>query len=453
MKIRRLLAAGMACLLVAGCSSGRTDSGASLGAEAGNAASADCAGAELKVTDTGITADTITIETVADVGSQVLPGLANGSLEAAKAWAAMVNKTGGLACRQVEVRTFDSKMDPNEARSGMVDACQNSLAMVGDTMIAVGDVTPIAECADAGGQQTGLPHITASVAGSVVACNPTTYLALGGQFSCPPAQGERSFMVGTATGEYVRDLVGGPGQGFYVMGYSTPGILEVTLPPVQEMRSKQGLPGALVGVKGSDPQATYTPIVKRIQQSGAKFVYNIATFPSFVLLQSEAKAQGVTVPHWVCQTCYDPAYVKAAGDLAKGVEVVLSTLPFEEAATNEEMKAFTENVKTHNTFALTAWASARLFQKAVEDVVAKDGPNGLTRKALLAALESVRDFDAGGISGPVTPSEQKPSGCLVVMRVTDAGTFERVFPKEPGKLHCGSIESITFDPVKAYSAG
>jgi hypothetical protein len=453
MRAGRMLAAGLACLFVAGCASGRPDSAPSLGGDSGRPTPAPCNGVKLDATDIGITADTITVETVADVGSPVVPGLANGSHEAARAWAAMLNKTDGLACRQIEVRTFDSKLEPGETRSGMVDSCQNAFAMVGDAMLAAADVTPIAECVDAKSATTGLPHITGIAAGSAVSCNATTYLAMGGQSSCPPSQGTRTFSVSTATGEYVRDLIGGDGTGFYMSAGGTPSILEGTVPPIQQMRNQQGLPGPLVGVQGNDTQATYTAIVKQLQQSGATFVYSTPAFPAFVLLQSEAKAQGVTVPHWICyHTCYDPAYVKAAGDLAHNVNVVTNTLPFEEATSNREMGVLTEKVKTHNLFSRNTWVAARLFQKAVEDVVARDGPNALTRRTLLAALDAVRDFDAGGIMGPITPSEQKPSRCVVIMRV-NGGRFERAFPKEAGTLHCGRIESVTLDPVKTYSTG
>ena len=225
------------------------------------------------------------------------------------------------------------------------------------------------------------------------------------------------------------------------------------MPGIQELRH-QGLSGKVVGARGSDPQSAYTPYVQEIKQSGAQFVYNVATFPSFLLLQSEAKAQGVTVPHWICAgSCYDPAYAKAAGDLAKGVQIVTGTLPFEEASTNQEMRTLTENVQTHNTFSMGAWLSARLFQAAVEAVVKKDGPNALTRKSVLDALQNLRDFDAGGLIGPVTPADRSASNCIIVLTVNGDGKFERVTPKEAGKFQCGKLERLTFDPVAAYSAG
>jgi Periplasmic binding protein len=456
MNPRRLLLAGAICLLlVAGCSSGRADSVTSAGGSSGGSgsAAAGCSGVDLQATDTGITADTITVETIADVGSQAVPGMANGSLEAVRGWAALLNESGGLACRKIDVRAFDSKLDPNETRSGMVDACQNAFADVGDFTLAVADMTPLSECTDKSGARTGQPHVTASAPSALVACNPTTFLAQGSNFSCPPGQGERSFTVSTGVGDYVRQEVGGDATGLFQVGYTSPAYLDVVMPQVQEMRA-QGLTGDVHGAKGSDPQSAYTPAVQKMKAAGAQFVFNNATFPSFLQLQAEAAAQGASVPHWICQAvCYDQAYPKAAGPLATGVQVVIGQLPFEEADLNPEMKTFLDRVPTHNTFSMSSWLAARLFQKAVESVVATAGPNGLTRASLLDALGKVKDFDAGGMTSPTTPGAHSPGLCSVIMTVTAAGTFERTFPTQPGTLNCGKADTQKFDPVAAFSQG
>ncbi|MBL7495073.1 ABC transporter substrate-binding protein [Frankia sp. CNm7] len=454
MKLQRLLVVGAAaCLVAAGCSSGRDDAAVvgAPGATASGSASAACDSADLQATDIGITKDTITIETVADVGSQAAPGIANGSLEAMKAWADVVNKSGGLACREVVIRTFDSKLDPGESRSGMVDSCQNAFADVGSFTLAVADVTPLAECVDGAGKPTGQPQVPAVSTNALIACNKTTYLAQGITFSCPPSQGARTFTVGTSLGDYLRQVVGGDAHGQFQIGYTSPSFLDVTMPTVVQLRA-QGLAGPVYGAKAADPQSAYTSVVQGMKSSGAQFVFANSTFPSFVQLQREAAAQGVEVPHWFCQgACYDPAYVKAAGDLAKGTEILLASLPFEEADVNEEMKTFVDNVDTHNTFAFSSWVAARLFQQAVEAVVTKDGPNGLTRASVLGALEAVKDFDAGGLIGPNTPSAHLPNLCVVAVKVGADGGFERVFPKEAGTLSCAGSGKQTFDPIAEFS--
>ena len=70
-----------------------------------------CAGVTLEATDTGVSADTITVVVMADVGSELAPGLFQGAIDGTKAWAKAVNASGGLGCRQVKVLEWDSKLN------------------------------------------------------------------------------------------------------------------------------------------------------------------------------------------------------------------------------------------------------------------------------------------------------------------------------------------------------
>jgi ABC-type branched-subunit amino acid transport system substrate-binding protein len=419
---------------------------------ASGASNADCAGAELEATEVGITADTITVEVMADTGAQAIPGMANGSVEAIEAWADMVNEEGGLACRQVEVRTYDSKISPDESRNGYVDGCQNAFAMVGTFALSVADVTPLAECPDQAGEPTGLPEVPAVTQSVVHSCNPTTIPVVGPGQPCPPAEGERPVEVSTAPGEYIVEQVGEGAHGVYVMATTSPAVQQATIPGMRYMQDAQGLTAdAEVGAKGSDTQSHYTPFAATINDEGSQFVLSNTTFPGFILLRREAASQGDdSVGLWLCQaTCYDPAFIEAAGDVAEGTHVMLTHIPYEEAAENEEVQTFVDRVDTHNTFSNSSWMAARLFQQAVEDVVAADGPNALNRASLLEALEAVEGFDANGMIGPTTPSERAPSPCMVVVRV-EGGEFTRAFPEEPGTFHCGDTDTIEIDPTTAF---
>jgi len=453
---------GTACLLLLGaCSSerGESETTTSTGATSSTGATitaavttteADPCAVTLEATDVGITADSITIEVIADTGSPMIPGLARGSVEAVQAWADKINGEGGLGCRTVEVRTFDSKMDPNETRSGMIDACQSAFAMVGNTTLAVGDMSPVAECVDGSGNPTGLPDINWTGISDVAACNETSFWAMGGQHSCPPAQGERTFNATTVYGDYIREQIGGDAHGFFILPGSTPGLTAAVMPFIQQMRM-QGLSGPAIGVLGSNPQSAYTPIVADMEASGAQFVWDSADPSSFLLLQREAAAQGVDIPNWFCGNCYDPDYVAGAGDLASGLHVMVSVLPYEEADINESLGTYVSAVPTRDLFSMGSWLAALLFQQAVEDVVDQYGPNGLTRESLLRALEGIHDFDGGGIEGPVDPSQQVPPNCMVVLSLNEAGEYERLYPEQPGTFACGDIVQITLDPMAAMS--
>src|ERR1700748_3597772 len=89
-----------------------TSAAASTAATAG---SKGCSGVTLQSTDVGVTPTTITIEMMADIGASSIPGMADGSVAAVQGWAKLLNSEGGLACRQVKVRVFDSKIDPTQS--------------------------------------------------------------------------------------------------------------------------------------------------------------------------------------------------------------------------------------------------------------------------------------------------------------------------------------------------
>src|SRR5258708_4676352 len=85
---------------------------------------------------------------MADVGSPLAPGLFQGNLDALNAFAKAVNAKGGVGCRQLVVKTWDSKLDPAETKNGLIDACKNAVALVGDNSLFNPDVSPMEQGAD-----------------------------------------------------------------------------------------------------------------------------------------------------------------------------------------------------------------------------------------------------------------------------------------------------------------
>src|SRR5947209_17332599 len=106
------------------------------------ASSAGCKGA-LEASDVGVTPTEITIQVMADVGSPLAPGLFQGNVDAVNAFAKYWNAHGGIGCRQVKVVTWDSKLSAEESKNGLINACTNAPAMVGDNALFHPDATPM----------------------------------------------------------------------------------------------------------------------------------------------------------------------------------------------------------------------------------------------------------------------------------------------------------------------
>ena len=64
-------------------------------------------------------------------GSPLAPGLFQGNFDAMNAFATYVNANGGIGCRKLVVKQWDTKLDPTESKNGLIDACANAVALVG----------------------------------------------------------------------------------------------------------------------------------------------------------------------------------------------------------------------------------------------------------------------------------------------------------------------------------
>ena len=151
-----------------------------------------------------------------------------------------------------------------------------------------------------------------------------------------------------------------------------------------------------------DPQSAYTPFVQAIKTNKSTFARNGADYVSYVFLRKEAQVQGVdTVKVWDCSLqCYDQRLISTGGSAVEDQYTWLSFLPFEDKGNNDELDAFLEYDKKPDAFGAQAWVAGEIFAEAVNAVVAKDGPNGLTRKAMLDAITGIHDFDASGFIAP-----------------------------------------------------
>ena len=112
---------------------------------------------------------------MADVGSPLAPGLFQGNFDAMNAYATYINAHGGIGCRKLVVKTWDTKLDPTESKNGLIDACQNAFALVGNNALFNPDVSPMTNCVNKAGQPVGLPDVAALANDTNEQCAPTTF--------------------------------------------------------------------------------------------------------------------------------------------------------------------------------------------------------------------------------------------------------------------------------------
>jgi hypothetical protein len=136
-----------------------------------------------------------------------------------------------------------------------------------------------------------------------------------------------------------------------------------------------------------------------------------------------------------------------------GTYVSLAFLPFEEKAYNKELAAYIDSVGDSkiDAWGAEAWQAAALFKQAMDDVVERDGPNGVTRAALLEALGRIHDFSDNGWVGSIGP--RRAGSCFVLLQLR-AGEFRRVYPAKKGTLDCDpkNLASFSLDAPAAAAA-
>lgn len=459
MKRLRVLFALLAVIVIASACGGRDDDTDTAGGQttettAGDGADAACEGETLEATEVGVTADTITIEVMADVGSSLAPGLFQGNHDALSAFADYVNENGGIACRQLEVKLWDSKLNADESKNGLIDACANALALVGNNALFNPDVSPMVNCKDKAGATTGLPDIAALANDINEQCAKTTFLIQAVPEKCETLSGERDL---SAFLGFVKWLLKENDNDLHGL-FMVPGDLPTTVQSATYQIQAQADAGvkwdATLKVSGRDEQAAYTPRVQQVKAASSNFVYNGSNDRAMVAMRKEAKAQGLdTVDVWACSlACYTRNFLATGGADVEGTYVWMQFLPFEEADANEALKAYVDAVGAGkvDSFGAQAWQAAMLFQHVVEKIVESDGPNAITRAKLLETLQATDDFTADGWMGDEPKDLRGISTCMVVLQV-QGGKFVRVHPAEKGTLACSPADVVTvrIDPAKA----
>jgi ABC-type branched-subunit amino acid transport system substrate-binding protein len=403
----------------------------------------------LEATDIGVTADTITIEVMADVGSPLAPGLFQANIDAVEAFADRVNALGGVACRKLEVRTWDTKLTPEEAQNGQLDACTNAFALVGGNSLFNPNVTAMDTCPDSTGAPVGLPDIAALANDVNELCSPLTYSIQVVAEQCPVATGEVR-PIEAFVGPQRWFLEQHPGlHGIFAVPGDLPTTVQSAMPLIAAQEQLGVTWDALVRVSGRDEQTTYIPKVLAAKNNNSNYFYNGSGDVSMVLARREAAAQGVNVDVWACALgCYSQKLLDTGGDSVEGTYVWMQFLPFEERDTNPELAAYLDGVGKDRatSFGAQAWQAAVLFQTAVDDIVNQHGANGITRANLLTALDGIDDFTANGWMG--AKDLKGNSDCFVLLQVQD-GQFVRVFPEERGTLDCdpANIATVNIDPA------
>ena len=413
----------------------------------------DCS-VELEATDIGVTEDTITVIVMADVDNALAPGLFQGAVDGAEAWAEDVNSRGGIACRQVEMVFHDTMLNPTETVNGFLRACESALSLVGTTVLWGLNVDDLNTCPDQAGNPTGVPDIAYITTEAAHQCSTTSVHLSRPGASCPYESGLRDHVANVGAAKWLGEQAADPLHGVYIIPADLPSTVSTAL-PLLIGHGEVGIDIELAfGVSGAATQAEYAQYVQPMRQRGSNYVYNGSNDQAMLKMINEASAQGLDTSEitWLCTlSCYTSDFLEQGGDVVEGTYLWLWFLPFDENDTNDELAKFINAINDPfpAAWAAGAWADGVLFEQAVTRIAERDGANAITRAALLSELSTFDNFDVNGwwanadLTDPNTTSE-----CFVLMQVQN-GAYARVHPTERGTMDCSedNVVAVQSDPL------
>ncbi len=388
----------------------------------------------------GVTAKEIHIATVADVENAIAPGLFKGGVDGVAGAVKYINANGGIGGRKLVMDFIDSKLNPNDARNGVIQACENDYAMVGTGMFLIATFDDALQCKDKAGQVTGIPDIPSVTSNNAQTCSAVTFAPSGSLLDCSTLTSDPQTFTGqTGDSKYYVKTYGPKLQGPIVVSSDSAATARNTS-VLGLLAGKAGVTiTQTVPLSSRDPQSAYTPVIQQMKNDGDNYNLTGAPVDNVISMRNEAQLQGLTDPKfvWTCQIqCYDKK-TEAAGDVMANTHIVMNFLPFTETKANKTLANFVKYVGKEkiNGFAVWGWVSTLLFQQAAEQVIKDNGVNGLTRANLLTALKNTHKFDAGGMWGTMDPGNKANSPCFMILNF-DGSTYKREYPKKTGTFDC-----------------
>jgi ABC-type branched-subunit amino acid transport system substrate-binding protein len=368
--------------------------------------------AHTEPTEPGVSAQRIRLAVVAD-DVAVLDG--------ARAWAAGVNRHGGIDGRKVRLDLAATGGTAEGYAAAVEAACTRDLAIVAGLSSFDADTAPL-DC--------GIPDIPIEAIGAEHRAHETTYPAFPRKAAVEPVGSFR----------YLRSVVDGC-------------CLQYVLVPDREPErsvTRAAIEGAVkvgfetvatpdVAVDASDSE--YDELAQDLVASQATFVSSGLGRDSTITLRRAAVGAGVAgVSAWYCDArCYDRSFVSEGGTAVDGEYVAIETVPLSDRRAVAPLRSYvadSKRVGVATTYdGLRAYVAGLLAQQALKTASDHGAKAGVTRAGLLEALAGIHDFTGGGLVGPTNVGDRIPNGCTVVLHVHD-GQFTRAHPTERGRLDC-----------------
>ena len=386
-------------------SSGSTTTGAQ--SSAGNTASGP-----------GITATTVTVGQIADI-SEPIPGLFKSAQVGVQAYFAYINSLGGVNGRKLIVDSRDSAFNPSTIQNDAADIAKNDFAFVGNyTLFDVGMQSAI--------DTNHVPNVSVAI-GSALGNDPNTYSptpSTGNDYALGPLQYlKQQFPDATQhVGVLYAAATASSRQGWAV-----------------ESQALDHLGYKVAYVRGFNAnETTFESDVLKMKAEGVKMFLGVAFPDNYAATIAREFSQQGFHPMNFESAGYGSNLLPLSGGTNEGTYLILGTALYlgQDASTIPAVATFTKwmkNIDSKDSIALwgaTSWAAAALFVQALRNA----GQNP-TRASLVAALNKITTFDAGGLIAASNPAQNVPAHCWLLAQVKN-GQIVRVPPSPKTGFIC-----------------
>jgi ABC-type branched-subunit amino acid transport system substrate-binding protein len=412
-----------------GAAGGSSSAGGATGGPAGGgavgAAAALPAGGNGGATDIGVTANSITIGNVSDLGGPV-PGLFQGGPYGTQAYFDYVNSQGGIYGRKLQLKTVDDQLDCSQNQAAYQNLVNSVFAFVGSWSLD-----------DYCGAQVLAAHPVPAVQQALS----VQFQKLPGSYSIDP------YNAGAITGyfEYFKakfpDAIGSVGT---IVG-NQPAAVQSW----KYFRATMESLGYTIKYEDDFPpaQTNFTADVVRMKAQGIKMVFIIAVnAPDLAIFSQEADQQGFKPEVFASPIGYFGSYISEAGgpSVVEGqwIPVVQAQFLGEDAGTVPEVALFDQWMKKDfasfpiDQFSNTSWANAALFVQALKAA----GPQA-TRPKLLAALAQIHSFSNNGMFPDTDVASKKNSVCYMLLQIK-GGKYVKVDTPPKGFRCDGTYHNV-----------
>jgi hypothetical protein len=185
----------------------------------------------------------------------------------------------------------------------------------------------------------------------------------------------------------------------------------------------------------------WTPLAQEVIGSGASSMYFLGEPTNLGALVRSLREQGWEGVPVLVTNHYDPLYPESAGAVNAAGSVIRSqSHPFEEADQWPAVERYVEILEDYSedpkiaVLGLRSFSAWLLFVEAAR-ACGQANDTELTRACVLEAAVSLDGWTGGGLHSPTDPEPEggREAECEMLLQVTDAGGFERLWPEVGGE--------------------